>query len=76
MSCTISATISGVGRAGLVQVGEPDAVAFDQLVLGQAGLAQEAVQRLLRGVGARALQLLVPLLLRLGQPFGHQGQAA
>ena len=38
----------GGGAAGLLDRREPDAVALDELVLGQAGLAQEAFERLRR----------------------------
>jgi hypothetical protein len=76
MASTISATISAVGRPALFDDGEPDAVALGQLVLGQAVLAQEAFQRLLRRVGARALQLFVRSAWAIGQALDHQGQAA
>uniref|UniRef100_A0A0N4ZZV5 Transposase n=1 Tax=Parastrongyloides trichosuri TaxID=131310 RepID=A0A0N4ZZV5_PARTI len=52
--------IDGLGEdlgrltALVADLGEPDAVALDQLVLGQAGLAQEAFQRLSRGRDRRS----------------------
>src|ERR1700761_7348147 len=60
---TASATISAGAAAGGASRrgkggGEPP-VGLGQLGLGQAGLAQEPLQRLLRRVGAWALQLLL-----------------
>ncbi len=44
--------------AGLVDRGEPDAVAVFELVLCQAGLAEEAFKRLRGGAGAGAFEFL------------------
>ncbi|MNE45987.1 hypothetical protein D3C80_1403050 [compost metagenome] len=65
------------GRAALAaDLGEPDAVALDQLVLRQAGLAQEAFQRLRGGRGFRALQLFIAVGRGGGQAVDDQRQAA
>ncbi|MNI25118.1 hypothetical protein D3C73_787570 [compost metagenome] len=65
------------GRAALAaDFGEPDAVALDQLVLRQAGLAQEAFQRLRGGRGFRALQLFIAVGRGGGQAVDDQRQAA
>ncbi len=56
--------------------GEEDAVALDQLLAGQAGLAQEALQRLLRRRRLRTLELLLAVRRGGGQALDHQGQAA
>ncbi len=53
-----------------------DAVTLDQLVLGQAGLAQEACQRLSGGRNLRALQFFIAVGRGGGQAFNHQCQAA
>ncbi|MNX55269.1 hypothetical protein D3C86_860260 [compost metagenome] len=56
-------------------LGEPDAVALDQLVLGQAGLAQEAFQRLSRRRGLGSLDLFIAVFGGGRQAVDHQGQA-
>ena len=43
-----SASTAAVARPGLLDHGEQDAVALDQLLPGEAGLAQEAFERLRR----------------------------
>ncbi|MND87538.1 hypothetical protein D3C80_795390 [compost metagenome] len=57
-------------------LGEPDAVALDQLVLGQAGLAQEAFQRLSGGRGLGTLDLFIAVFGGGRQAVDHQRQAA
>ena len=73
-----SASTSAVARPGLSMRREPDAVALVELVLGQAGLAQEALQRLRRRAGARALHLLArpPRSRRAGRGRSGRGGAA
>jgi hypothetical protein len=66
----------GGGAALAADHGEQDAVPLGELVAGQAGLAQEAVQRLFRGVGAGALELLLAVRRGGGQTLDHEGQAA
>ena len=48
MAGIASASTAAVARPGLSIDREPDAVALDELVLRQAGLAQEAFERLRR----------------------------
>jgi hypothetical protein len=71
-----SARTSGRGAAGLVDDGVIDAVAFYELVLGEAGLAEEAFQRLRRARGARALGLLADGGGLGGESAGDEGEAA
>ena len=66
----------GGGTAGLVHHGEPDAVAILKLILGQAGLAQEAFKRLRRGAGAGTLELLADRRGFQRQVASDQRQAA
>jgi hypothetical protein len=66
----------GGGPALGRQDGEQDAVTLGQLIAGQAGLAQEAFQRLFRGRGARALDLFLAVGRGGGQAVDDQGQAA
>src|SRR5690606_25806732 len=63
------------GPARLLDHGEPDAVAVFEPVLRQAGLAQEAFERLRRGAGARALGFLADGLRGLGQLAPDQCEA-
>ena len=65
----------GGGAPGLVDRGEPDAVALLELVGGEPGLAQEAFERLRRRGGARALQLLAHGVGRQRQIGGDQCEA-
>ncbi len=54
--------------------GEEHPIALDQLVLRQAGLPQEALQRLLRRIGPRALDLFLAVRRRRRQALDHQRQ--
>ena len=66
---------AGGGAAGTLDHGEQHAVALDQLLAGQTGLAQEAVQRLRRGGGFRALGLFADRRRLGGQRAGDERQA-
>src|SRR5207253_2346269 len=63
----------GRGSAGFLDDREIDAVALGELVLAEAGLAQEALQRLGRGRGSWALGLLAHRLRLGGQAAGDEG---
>ena len=66
----------GDGAARGLRDGEPHAVALGELVGGEAGLAEEALQRLRGGGGAGAFDLLADGGGGLGQAFGDQREAA
>ena len=66
----------GRGAALLRNLRVIDAVTLDQLVLRQAGLSQEAFQRLSRSRGFGTFQLFVQVRRCHRQAFDHQRQAA
>ena len=65
----------GRGAAGRRQVCKPDAVALDQLVSGQAGGAEKALKRRVRGGGPGSLALFLPVRLGRCDPFGDESEA-
>ncbi len=66
----------GGRAAGRVHDSEPDAVPLLQLVLGQAGLAQETVERLRRRAGAGTFKFFADGGRFQGQAAHDQGQPA
>ncbi len=80
VASTVSATISAAGRPGWSRTAKstsPLGSGRDcELVAGQAGGAEEAVDRFLGGVGAGALALLAERGGAFGEAFDRQRQAA